>query len=163
MLRRPPRSTLFPYTTLFRSRRAARAAGGAARRLRRRSRAARGARAGVFRGTAPRSASPKPAAAEPREAARVGSRATDPRLADRLRRGAAGLRARTPAGSGRWPGRAFDARGARVRPPSRRRRSAVASWLGVLAAVGRSARDFDVQLAGLELARLELGHFGFEL
>src|SRR5947199_6478086 len=29
MLRRPPRSTLFPYTTLFRSRRARRAPGGA--------------------------------------------------------------------------------------------------------------------------------------
>src|SRR5437879_10650778 len=31
MIRRPPRSTLFPYTTLFRSRLRGRAAGGAAR------------------------------------------------------------------------------------------------------------------------------------
>src|SRR3712207_8567428 len=35
MIRRPPRSTLFPYTTLFRSRRAAR--GGTLQRTRRRS------------------------------------------------------------------------------------------------------------------------------
>src|SRR6266496_4665200 len=32
MIRRPPRSTLFPYTTLFRSRRARRRLGGAGRR-----------------------------------------------------------------------------------------------------------------------------------
>src|SRR5258708_22502071 len=32
MIRRPPRSTLFPYTTLFRSRRARRIGGGKARR-----------------------------------------------------------------------------------------------------------------------------------
>src|SRR2546425_5152054 len=34
MIRRPPRSTLFPYTTLFRSDRRARAPAGAARHLR---------------------------------------------------------------------------------------------------------------------------------
>src|SRR3989441_9729788 len=44
MIRRPPRSTLFPYTTLFRSRRAARA-GGAAGGPGRAERAARTPRA----------------------------------------------------------------------------------------------------------------------
>src|SRR5687767_15736309 len=33
MIRRPPRSTLFPYTTLFRSARSAEGAGGARRKL----------------------------------------------------------------------------------------------------------------------------------
>src|SRR3712207_6972181 len=42
MIRRPPRSTLFPYTTLFRSRRASRGRG----RRRRAGRAARRARGG---------------------------------------------------------------------------------------------------------------------
>src|SRR5438445_7399416 len=36
MIRRPPRSTLFPYTTLFRSRRSRRCDGGRAGRCRRR-------------------------------------------------------------------------------------------------------------------------------
>src|SRR5256885_13648400 len=45
MIRRPPRSTLFPYTTLFRSRRADRRAGGnATRSLAHRLRGPRGVR-----------------------------------------------------------------------------------------------------------------------
>src|SRR3712207_8275600 len=47
MIRRPPRSTLFPYTTLFRSRRAARRSGG---RGPRRRRGARGRRRAAERG-----------------------------------------------------------------------------------------------------------------
>src|SRR3712207_9104449 len=43
MIRRPPRSTLFPYTTLFRSSPPVRRAGGAASGLRRGGRARRGA------------------------------------------------------------------------------------------------------------------------
>src|SRR5438034_3180397 len=44
MIRRPPRSTLFPYTTLFRSRSAARAGGADLRARPRRRNARRGAR-----------------------------------------------------------------------------------------------------------------------
>src|SRR3712207_9120567 len=50
MIRRPPRSTLFPYTTLFRSRGGGRASGGGAARGSEsgsRRRARRGGRAGV--------------------------------------------------------------------------------------------------------------------
>src|SRR3712207_7364027 len=60
MIRRPPRSTLFPYTTLFRSRRAAveprrRPGGGAARRRRpRRGEPARGGGDGAGGGGARR-------------------------------------------------------------------------------------------------------------
>src|SRR2546422_1645023 len=50
MIRRPPRSTLFPYTTLFRSRRGAAGAAEAARRL---SRGARGG-GGVHAARVPR-------------------------------------------------------------------------------------------------------------
>src|SRR3712207_7102492 len=53
MIRRPPRSTLFPYTTLFRSRarrRVARARGGGARRARDGRAAARGGGARGVRG-----------------------------------------------------------------------------------------------------------------
>src|SRR5256885_13257372 len=65
MIRRPPRSTLFPYTTLFRSRwpasRARRSAARAARarRERRISGRTRAARGGLVR-AAPRAAAPRP-------------------------------------------------------------------------------------------------------
>src|SRR2546430_12655307 len=54
MIRRPPRSTLFPYTTLFRSRRPRSAAGDRARPAPRAPTAARGEPADL-RGAAPRS------------------------------------------------------------------------------------------------------------
>src|SRR5256885_12797458 len=54
MIRRPPRSTLFPYTTLFRSRRGARERRSHdARRARGRARRAQGARAQRQRRAAP--------------------------------------------------------------------------------------------------------------
>src|SRR3712207_7204815 len=68
MIRRPPRSTLFPYTTLFRSAAARRAAGGAA---------------GIARG--PRRGDDPPARAQ---------RAADAPGPDRRRRGARGGGAR---------------------------------------------------------------------
>src|SRR3989449_10920381 len=85
MIRRPPRSTLFPYTTLFRSRcrlaarrRRRRPLGRALRRPlgRRAPGPARGARAARFpwrrRGARPGAAAPRPPAAEAAEAPQPG-------------------------------------------------------------------------------------------
>src|SRR2546430_3696883 len=61
MIRRPPRSTLFPYTTLFRSRdgdRAGRCRAGWTRRVRRRSRSPERRTRGANSSPAPRSSSP---------------------------------------------------------------------------------------------------------
>src|SRR3712207_8066546 len=69
MIRRPPRSTLFPYTTLFRSRRLA--------RLRPRDRAARGVRPAVARlnqaGTPPATKHLPPARSRPAPSSRARS------------------------------------------------------------------------------------------
>src|SRR2546425_12936775 len=161
MIRRPPRSTLFPYTTLFRSGRARRTTTPHASRhaARARARAARARTGG--RGQARRTRSPGPRRRAPREARRSGAgrRAAGARVGPCASKiGAPGRRAerRRALPDGRRASGGEERQGGGVEPPGRRERGARVDRGPPLEVGEPSARLLDADLRGCEVPGLEV-------